>query len=115
MVNLIEFGVFIALLFAAVPLLGHYLAMIYRDEPHKPLPLLGWLEKFIYRFGGIQPEKEMKWGEYAKAMLWFNFFGLIFLFLLQLFQGWLPLNPQNFPGVELVFSTQYRHQLCHQH
>ena len=42
----------------------------------------------------------MSWKNYARAMLYFNAIGFAFLFLLQLFQGWLPLNPQNFPGVE---------------
>lgn len=41
----------------------------------------------------------MKWSEYGKALLYFNFFGLIGLFCIQLLQDRLPLNPQSFPAV----------------
>lgn len=107
----LEIAIFILLLLAIFPLLGKYLAFIFSDEESNSssprFVLLTWLEKTVYRLGGIDSNQEMGWKDYAKAMLWFNFFGLIFLFALQLFQGWLPLNPQNFSGVEplLAFNT----------
>jgi K+-transporting ATPase ATPase A chain len=105
--NWLELGFFILLLLVTVPILGHYMASIFQDGVDKSYPLLGWLEKNIYRICHIDPHQEMNWKEYAKALLYFNLFGLIFLFLLQLLQGWLPLNPQGLPGVEptLAFNT----------
>lgn len=105
--NWLELAIFILLLLATFPLLGRYMASIFRDGKEKSYPFLGWLEKNIYRICQINPQQEMDWKEYAKAMLYFNLFGLIFLFFLQLMQGWLPLNPQSFPGVEpaLAFNT----------
>ncbi len=52
-------------------------------------------------------EEEMSWIEYGKALLLFNFLGFITLFFLQLIQGYLPLNPQNFgaPSWQLAFNT----------
>lgn len=107
MKNGAEWAIFILLLFIAIPLIGHYMAMIFTDGPKKPIPILSHLENWIYRLCGIQPNQEMTWKKYAKAMLYFNAIGLIFLFLLQLLQGWLPLNPQHFPAVEpaLAFNT----------
>jgi K+-transporting ATPase ATPase A chain len=41
----------------------------------------------------------MGWKRYAVALLVFNTLGLVLLYALQRFQGWLPLNPQAFPAV----------------
>lgn len=101
MKNGLELVAYILLLLAAAPLLGRYMAFIFSDGEKTTLPVFGWLEKKIYIFCGIDPVEEMGWKEYAKALLLFNGFGLIFLFLLQLLQGILPLNPQSFPGVKL--------------
>lgn len=102
--DLIQLGFFIVLLFVAVPLLGSYMAAVFRGSYR---PLFGWLESAIYRLCGIDPKIEMNWKTYAKAMVSFNLCGFIFLLLLQLFQGWLPLNPQHFPDIEpaLAFNT----------
>lgn len=79
---------------------------IFQDEQLK-IPVLGQLEHLIYRICGIDNAQEMSWQTYARALLYFNLIGLIILFSLQLIQGWLPLNPQGFSGVEpaLAFNT----------
>jgi K+-transporting ATPase ATPase A chain len=41
----------------------------------------------------------MTWKTYAVAMLVFNVIGMLFVYLLQRAQGWLPLNPQGFGAV----------------
>jgi potassium-transporting ATPase potassium-binding subunit len=103
----LELALFILLLLIAFPILGRYMASIFKDEANKPYPLLTKLEQTIYRVCQIDSQQEMNWKDYCKSMLYFNLFGLIFLFLLQLIQGWLPLNPQNVPGVDvaLAFNT----------
>lgn len=97
--NWVEFSVFFALLLILSPLLGAYMSAIFQGKAHLH-GILGWLERGVYRLCGVQPNEEMDWKEYAKAMLYFNGLGIIALFFLQLFQGMLFLNPQNFPAVE---------------
>ena len=41
----------------------------------------------------------MDWKKYAMAMLLFNLLGLIVLFLMLVFQGWLPLKSPKFSGI----------------
>lgn len=105
--NSLQLGIFILLLFITVPFLGHYMTVIFKDNSKISIPLLTSLEKLTYRVCQIDPTHEMTWTNYAKAMLYFNGVGLVVLFLLQLLQGWLPLNPQHFSGVEpaLAFNT----------
>lgn len=83
------------------------MANVFNGKAHFAYQVLGWLENLCYRIGGVNPEEEMSWTEYGKALLLFNFFGFIFLLLLLLAQGYLPLNPQNLEGLpwSLAFNT----------
>ncbi|MDB5365879.1 MAG: kdpA [Rhodospirillales bacterium] len=54
---------------------------------------LGPVETAIYRAAGIDETKEQHWTGYAIGMLLFSAVSIIFLYLLQRFQGALPLNP----------------------
>lgn len=51
--------------------------------------------------------REESWQRYAVSLLTFNTLGLIFLYVLQRIQGWLPLNPQGFEEVapDQAFNT----------
>jgi K+-transporting ATPase ATPase A chain len=57
------------------------------------------IECWAYQLAGCSPGKEMRWTQYAAALLWFNLVGLLALLGLQLAQQRLPLNPANLPGV----------------
>jgi len=61
--------------------------------------VIGPIERLIYRLSGVNPQTEMSWKTYALAMLLFNLFGLIVVYLLQRVQGALPLNPQGLGAV----------------
>jgi potassium-transporting ATPase potassium-binding subunit len=100
----LQIFVFTGLFVCLTPILGTYMAKVFNGEP---VLGLGWLERCCYRIGGIHPEEEMSWIHYGKALLLFNVLGFITLFFLQLVQGYLPLNPQNFGAVSwpLAFNT----------
>lgn len=103
----IQIAVFAGPLFIITPLLGSHIAKIFTDTPTFLHPLFGWFESLCYRIGGINANEEMTWTTYTKNLLIFNFLGLITVFLLHLLQGYLPLNPQNFPATswQLAFNT----------
>lgn len=79
--------------------LGAYMAKVYQGERLFLDPILGPVEKFFYRLSGIDSRSEMTWKTYAVAMLLFNIFGMIAVYLLQRLQGILPLNPQGLGAV----------------
>jgi K+-transporting ATPase ATPase A chain len=70
-------------------------------------PAISWLEGLIYRLCGIDDREEMRWRKYTWALVWFNLFGLAVVFVLQVIQKWLPLNPQGLDNVPwaLAFNT----------
>ncbi|AFM39949.1 K+-transporting ATPase, KdpA [Desulfosporosinus acidiphilus SJ4] len=90
----------------AIPL-GRYMAKVFSQENTWVDPLFRPLEKLIYRLTGTDEQSEMDWKSYAGALLIFNFCGFFVLFLLQLLQKYLPLNPQGFGAVspDLAFNT----------
>lgn len=73
--------------------LGLYMARVYQGERTLLSPVLAPLERLIYRLAGVDPADEMDWKVYSVVLLLFSIVGIIFLYLLQQFQGFLPLNP----------------------
>lgn len=99
--------IFVSTLVILAPILGIFFAKVLKGEKTFLTPAIGWLEKLIYRICGINPISEMNWKEYAKALLVFNFLGFIFLFLFQVLQKVLPMNPQELDNLSwhLAFNT----------
>jgi K+-transporting ATPase ATPase A chain len=97
---------FVVLLLLAKPL-GVYMAAVYENRPIFLKRLLAPLEAGFYRLSGVNPEQEMRWKDYAAALLWFNLFGGLFVFALQMLQAHLPLNPQQMGNVTVdsAFNT----------
>lgn len=97
---------FLAVLLAIKPL-GLYMARVFSGERTILSPVLGRLERDLYRVGGINPEKEQSWLGYTLAMLAFSLAGFLVLYAMLRLQAYLPLNPQGFPGVpsDLAFNT----------
>jgi potassium-transporting ATPase potassium-binding subunit len=96
--------VFICGLCITTPLMGWYIARIYDDKNPLRLPAFRTLEKVIYKICRVDPEQPMHWKSYAWSVLLISIFGMVSVFLLQMLQRRLPLNPQNMPGVEFFLA-----------
>lgn len=72
---------------------------VFTGNNHFLLPVFGWIEKLAYKTTGVNPKEETNWKSYTFGLLMFNLTGFIFVFLLQLFQVYLPLNPQHLANV----------------
>lgn len=105
--EVIQLVLFLVALVAIAPLLGKFMAKVFMGQHHFMKPVLGWLEKLVYRITGIDSDEEMNWKTYLFGMLLFNLFGMVFLFLIQMFQAYLPLNTEHLPNVpwHLSFNT----------
>ena len=103
----LQFLVLIALVFAATPLLGAYMAKVYGGGAAPGDRFFGPVERVIYRATGVDPSREQRWTIYARSLLAFSAVSVLGLYLLQRVQGGLPVNPTDVPGVPapLAFST----------
>jgi K+-transporting ATPase ATPase A chain len=100
-------AVFLVVLLVLAWPLGRYLAKVYSGEKTIFDKVLNPIAKAIYRLGGVDDKQEMNWRQYAGAVVTFNVFGMILVFLIQVFQDVLPWNPANLPPVagDLAFNT----------
>jgi len=85
---------YLGLLFVLTPILGSYMASALSGKRVFLTTLFLPLERLIYRLCLIDADKEMHWKKYAQSVLIFSGLGIAVVFLLQLIQTTLPLNPQ---------------------
>ncbi|HEY2685677.1 MAG TPA: potassium-transporting ATPase subunit KdpA [Steroidobacteraceae bacterium] len=104
-ISLFVFCVGMALLLARP--LGHYIAAVMGDSKARIPKLLERGERSLYRLAGVDPNVEMSWFRYARALLVFNLFGALLLYALARLQAHLPMNPQGFAAMtgDLSFNT----------
>jgi K+-transporting ATPase ATPase A chain len=105
--GLLQITLYLASLLLLAKPLGVYMAQVYENRPVFLNRLLAPLEAGLYRFSGVKPEQDMRWQEYTAALLWFNLFGGLAVFSLQILQAWMPLNPQHLGKVSFdsAFNT----------
>src|SRR5271166_2504881 len=101
-----EISLTLALVLAAAYPIGAFTADVFDNRETFLAALLGPVERALYRLAGVDPQVEQKWPEYAISMLVFGGGCLFVLYALLRLQGYLPLNPQGFPGVtpDLAFN-----------
>jgi K+-transporting ATPase ATPase A chain len=99
--------VYLAAILAVTPLIGRFMTRVFNRQRTWLDPVLQPIERLIYRTTGVDETHEMRWTEYAVAMLLFSAVSMVVLYLMQRVQQWLPWNPQNFGAVapDLAFNT----------
>ncbi|MGE3609563.1 MAG: potassium-transporting ATPase subunit KdpA [Bacteriovoracaceae bacterium] len=97
---------FIVLFSLAYPL-GLFITRVFEGELPTRFIWLRPIENVIYRFCGINPNEKQTATAYFFSLFVFNILGLLVLFSILIFQGYLPLNPQGYSGLDpfLAFNT----------
>ncbi len=104
----LQIVIFLALILAVTKPMGVFMTRVFNRERTFMDPVLRPIERLIYRATGVDENHEMRWTEYAFAMLLFSAVAMLLLYLMQRVQGHLPFNPQKFAGVtpeHLAFNT----------
>ena len=104
----LQIFVFLALIFAVTKPLGSFMTRVFARERTFLDPILRPVERFLYRVSGVDEHHEMRWTEYAVAMLLFSSVSMLVLYMIQRVQGLLPFNPQHLAAVaprHLAFNT----------
>ncbi len=86
--------------------LGKYIAKVFSGEK-TITDFMNPVERFFFRFCGINPGEGMNWKQFLKATLTINMLWLVYAFIMLLFQDRFPLNPDGNPGQtpDLAFNT----------
>ena len=87
--------------------MGVFMARVFNRERTFMDPVLRPIERLLYRLTGVDENHEMRWTEYAFAMLLFSVASMLLLYLFERVQGFLPFNPQKMAAVPqaLAFNT----------
>src|SRR5262249_51987745 len=91
---------FFALILAVTKPLGIFMTRVFDRKRTFLDPVLRPVERLIYRLTGVDERREMRWTEYAVAMLLFSGVSMIVLYGLQRLQAYLPFNPQRLANIE---------------
>ncbi|NMH28774.1 potassium-transporting ATPase subunit KdpA [Flavobacterium silvaticum] len=91
---------------AAIPF-GRFIARTFLGMKTFLDPVFKPIENLIFKISGIDPDCEMNWKQYLKAMLGVNLLWFVLCFFVLLTQGSLPLNPDANPSMtpDLAFNT----------
>lgn len=102
-----QIAFFLLIVFLITKPLGVFMTRVFGREKTSLDPILRPIEKLVYRLSGIDEKREMRWTEYAIAMLLFSGVSMALLYFIERTQKWLPLNPRKFGNLEpgLAFGT----------
>lgn len=95
----LKIAVYFLLVLAVTKPLGLYMRRVFSGERTFLDPVLGPVERLVYRLGGVDPKKEQDWKAYASSMLVFSVLGVLGVYAFERLQHLLPLNPDRLPAV----------------
>ena len=98
--NLLQPLVLLLVVVLLTPPLGTYIARVMGGERTFLHPVLGPVERLVYRSLRLAPDREQTWKAYARSLLIFSLASVVGLYILQRIQGLLPVNPDGFGAVD---------------
>jgi K+-transporting ATPase ATPase A chain len=103
----LQIGVFLLAVLAVTAPLGRFMTRVFNRDRTWLDPVLRPIERGIYALTRVDETREMRWTEYAVALVLFSGVSMIVLYAMQRAQAWLPWNPQRIAAVPraLAFNT----------
>ncbi|AHJ67171.1 potassium-transporting ATPase subunit KdpA [Granulibacter bethesdensis] len=107
MAGWITIGIFFLCVLALTRPLGGFLVSVLEGRRTFLSPILGPVERALYRFSGVRPEEEQSWSHYALALLSFKIVCFVAVYAILRLQAYLPLNPagQGSVAPDLAYNT----------
>lgn len=105
--SILQYGLYLLILVLLAIPLGKYIGKVMNGEKVFLSKILMPVENVTYKALKVNKDEQMNWKKYGLSIIIFSLIGFIFLFLLNILQGILPLNPENVDGTSwhLAFNT----------
>src|SRR6202047_3725603 len=102
-----QIGLYLVVIVLITKPMGVFMTRVFGRERTFLDPIFRPIERLVYRLTGVDEKHEMRWTEYAIAMLLFSGVSMALLYVIERTQKWLPFNPQKFANVDpaLAFGT----------
>ncbi|MER8431082.1 potassium-transporting ATPase subunit KdpA [Mesorhizobium caraganae] len=103
----IQILVYCGIVVLLVKPLGGYMYRVFNGDRTLLSPILGPVERGLYRISGTSEREEQHWTTYSAGIIFFSLASFLVLYVLQRLQGVLPYNPAGMTAVEpnLAFNT----------
>ncbi|ESZ52865.1 MULTISPECIES: potassium-transporting ATPase subunit KdpA [unclassified Mesorhizobium] len=103
----IQILVYCGIVVLLVKPLGGYMYRVFNGDRTFLSPILGPVERGLYRISGTSEREEQHWTTYAAGIIFFSLASFLVLYFLQRLQSVLPYNPAGMASVEpnLAFNT----------
>ena len=103
----LQIAFFLLAIFLVTRPLGSFMSKVFARQRTWLDPALRPIERLVYRATGVDETHEMRWTEYAVALLLFSVVSMLVLYVMERSQQLLPFNPQAFGAVpaDLAFNT----------
>src|SRR5437879_13677939 len=95
-----QLGFYLLVILLLTKPIGVFMTRVFSGEKTFLDPVMRPIERVVYRLTGVDEKHEMRWTEYAIAMLSFSGFSMALLYLIERTQQSLPVNPQKLPNLE---------------
>src|SRR6202140_2960323 len=95
-----QIGLYLFAIFLVTKPIGVFMTRVFNREKTFLDPIFRPVERLVYRLTGVDEKHEMRWTEYAVAMLLFSGVSMVLLYLIERTQKWLPFNPQKLGNLE---------------
>ena len=107
MSDVIQYVLYLVILILLAMPLGKYIGKVMNGEKTFLTKIIGSVERLIYKIIHVDENEDMDWKRYAMSVGVFSIVSLVALFLILVFQGVLPLNPEKVDGMSwhLAFNT----------
>src|ERR1700687_3328979 len=96
LLGIAQIVIYFVILLAITKPVGVFLYRVFEGERTFLHPVLRPLERLIYWLCGVREDEEQSWILYSASIISLSIFGFLFVYVLQLLQGHLPLNPLHF-------------------
>ena len=105
--GLLQIALTLVILVIIVPFFGNYMARVFMGRKTLLDPIANPLDKLMLAASAVRADRSMTGWQYAKAVLISNFIMTVFVFLVLMLQGVLPLNPTGLtaPDWDLALHT----------
>lgn len=103
----VQYTVFFVILVLLASVVGNGIYKVMAGEKTMLTRILAPIEQAVYRLIGVDEEEQMDAKSYALAVVQFSLAGFVGLWMLLMFQGFLPLNPEGKAGMswDLALNT----------
>jgi K+-transporting ATPase ATPase A chain len=108
-IGILQIAIYFLVLLVLTKPVGLFMAQLFEGERTFLHPILGPIERLVYKLCGVDEAAEQRWTQYAASLLAFSGVSFLFAYAIQRLQGSLPLNPQHFGtsvmSPDLAFNT----------